>query len=267
MLVDRLIEPFTSLIYQKTKSLEKKLGYRLKLNNLSPGWINGVVIFDMTPVWKKAGMDATGVNYFTIGHIENGLSSRFNQNSPYYQAWLSGYVVRFAKPKKWTIEDHLSLGEADQKNWLSFCGDPDPVAEVDYRKFQKLGRLKTVDFEGALYKGIIWSHTDVGKRKRISTFPLIMVGMAYFFNQSNHKLKVTSDNLMPKWITDSLLESFQGVCLKGYGVIVDITETIKAVLYGNGVIFTDKNGKKHDTFEKIGPEILELFENIEILKI
>lgn len=266
MLVDKLIEPFTSLIYQKTKSLEKKLGYRLKLNNLSLGWINGVVIFDMTPVWKKAGMDATGVNYFTIGHIENGLSSRFNQNSPYYQAWLGGYIVKFPETRNWSIDEHFKLGETDQKNWLSLCGDSDPVADVDYRHYKKIGRLKIGHFSGDLFQGIIWSHSDVGKRKKISIYPLLMAGMAYFINQSNSHLKLNYKNFISRGTSGFLLESFHSICLKGYVAIFEINKTTKAVLYGNGVVFTDKNGQRHDTFKKIGPEILELLKSVEILK-
>lgn len=267
MLIDQLTKPFTSFAYRKVKAREKQLGYRLKLKKLSSGWINGTVIFDMTPVWKKAGMDAIGVNYFTIGNIEDGFSSRFNSKSFYYQAWLGGYIVKFSKKREWSINDHFKLGEADQKNWLSLCGDTNPAADVKFESVQEEGQIKIDKFSGKLYKGIIWSHTDVGKRRKGSIFSLLMAGMAYFFNQSNPGLKLTAQNFIPRRTTDSLLESFQKVCLKGYGVIIDITATTKVVLYGNGVIFTDKNGKKYDTFKKIGPEILRLFKKVEILEV
>ena len=267
MIIDQIIKPLANISYRKTKFREKQLGYRLKLNRLSHGWINGFVIFDMTPVWKKAGMDASGVNYFTIGNIKNSLSSRFNPSSLYYQAWLGGYIVKFSNKREWSINNHFRLGEADQNNWLSLCGDTNPAADVKFESVQEEGQIKIDKFSGKLYKGIIWSHTDVGKRRKGSIFSLLMAGMAYFFNQSNPDLKLTAQNFIPRWTTDSLLESFQKVCLKGYGVIIDITATTKVVLYGNGVIFTDKNGKKYDTFKKIGPEILRLFKKVEIQKL
>ena len=59
------------IYYRYVKSCEKKLGFKVELNNLDPNWINGVMIFDMTPIWKKHGIDARGNNYYTIGKVKN----------------------------------------------------------------------------------------------------------------------------------------------------------------------------------------------------
>ena len=127
------IKPLANLSYNITKRFEKKLGYRVSFN-LPKGWINGLMTFDMTSVWKKYGIDAKGINYFSIGHIKNNLSTRFVPNSKYYQAWLGGYLVKFSGKRNWDIKEHFKLAKADQLNWLKLYGDPEPLAKVQHHE-------------------------------------------------------------------------------------------------------------------------------------
>jgi hypothetical protein len=69
----------------------------------------------MTKTWHRAGLDASGVNYFTIGKVVNGNSTWFDFASDYYQSWLGGYMVKLANPAKWTLKDHYNLALADQE--------------------------------------------------------------------------------------------------------------------------------------------------------
>lgn len=267
MIIDYIAKPFAKVVYKLTKRAEKQSGYKLRLSNLPLGWMNCTTIFDISHVWKRAGMEAIGVSYFTVGDIENGLSSRFNPNSPYYQAWVGGYVVRFSHPREWTVSDHFSLAASDQKDWLKQFGDPGPLAIPDFTNVQEKGKIKVSGFSGNLYKGGIWSHTDMGRAKRGIIFPILMAGLAYFANKDNPKLRVMAQNFMPKWQEDLPVDSFQKIRLEGYTAIIPISENTQVVLFGNGALFTDRSGKKYDTFSKIEPEILQIIKNVQIIKV
>jgi hypothetical protein len=100
MSLDTFIKPLASIAYIITKSKEKRLGYQLEFKNIPRNWLQAKVVYEMDSVWKNEGLHAIGTNYFTIGCIENGLSSRFNPDSVYYQSWLGGYLVKFSEKRK-----------------------------------------------------------------------------------------------------------------------------------------------------------------------
>ena len=265
MFLDVIIQPFAYLSYQLVKQKEKKLGYKLRLPH-SPHFISGTMIFDMTPVWRRAGIDAKGVNYFIIGRVENGISSRFDEKFPYYQAWLGGYIVQFADERNWSVKEHTKLGIEDQKNWLRLYGDKNPIVETDVKSIKKLTQIKISGYAGTLYEGCIWSDTDVGDGKESPLFPYFMAGFAYHFNKSNSQLNLSWAHFIPKWSDQMGITPYQKIYLRGYVIIVDINTSIKAILYANGAQFRDKNGRQYDTFKQIQKELLKLLKNISIEK-
>jgi hypothetical protein len=267
MILETIAKPIAFLSFQQVKKVERLLGFRLILNQDGNKWIDGTMIFDMTPVWKKYGFDATGVNYFTIGKVSNGISSRFDSNSRYYQAWLGGYIVRFFKSRKWTIDDHFHLGEADQKNWLSIYGVKKPVADINFDKVIKHGTFNIGNYKGTLYQGGGDSNTDVGNKTNKSYLSLLWAGGAYFFNKSNSKLNLTHSAFIPNWKEKVLLDSYQVIHLEGYVAIIEIDDKTKAILYANGCSFTDKNGKKIDTFKQLQLELKDCLKKFRIEKV
>lgn len=265
MLLDILTKPLAYLYFQKVKLFEKKIGYRLILHNLKPNWIDSVMIFDMTPVWKKHKIDAGGINYYTIGAIEDGVSTRFQYQSPYYQAWLGGYIVQFTESRNWTVQDHFALGEADQKNWLAMYGDPRPLAVIPEKDCRKLKKIRIGKYQGNLYEVSGWSHTDIGQNKKSVTLAPLLSVCANVFNISNPNLKLTGQNLLPIWSDDVPLSSYQKVNLKGYVAIISINKTTKAVLYNNATVFKDISGKEYNYFSKIKNNLEKQFKSFNIV--
>ena len=267
MFLDLIVRQWVNHDYQNGLEKEKIIGYKLALNKLGPGWINGQMVFDMTGIWRAAGIEAQGVNYFTIGAVENNHSSRFDYRSPYYQAWLGGYLVKFAQSRTWQINDHFKLGEADQKAWLAQYGDPKPQAAVNYQKIIEHKPIIIDKFRAKLYEGSIGSHTDVGKGRRPLLFPLYMTGFAQTFNKSKLGLKLKARNLTPENYRESLpISSFQPIELHGFVAIAAITKYIKAVVYANGAIFKDQQGNQYNTFDKLKPEFLRLMKAVKIYR-
>ena len=266
-MLSALISPFVNIDYSRIKIREKSIGYTLEFPKLPIGWIQGYSVFDMTPVWKKAGLSAVGVTKFTIGNIQNGISTRFDPLSPYYQAWFGGYVVKFDNPYKWTIVDHFKLGEEDQNEWLRLYGDTNPLASVESKNVQLLSKVKIQNFKATIYRGGGWSHTDVGKGKRPILYPLYMEGFAQMIMKSNPRLRLSGNNFSPHWLPSYPLDSFQKIWIDGYVMIVDLTESVKAVVFGNGAIYTDRNSIMYDTFKTLKNEIVKLIKSVEFMQL
>ena len=265
MFLNWLVSGWVNKDYQRALVKEKLIGYRIKLHQLNPGWIDGQMIFDMSGIWQSAGIAAEGVNYFTIGAVVNQHSSRFDYQSPYYQAWLGGYLVRFSQSRSWQVNDHFQLGVADQNTWLGQYGDPNPYAKVDYQHIVKHQPIKIGKYRAQLFEGSIFSHTDVGRGKRPLLFPLYMAGFAQTINKSNPELQLKAKNLTPQNYTGKIpLDSFQPIELHGYVAIIEISRFIKAVIYVNGVIFQDKNGHKYNTFKTLQKDFLKAIKDVEL---
>lgn len=114
--MDQLIKPIAYFYYLLVQFKVKQLSLKLNFPKLSGSWIQGIMMSDMDPVWKRFSVPAHGINFFTIGKVENGISTRFISSSPYFQSWLGGYIAQFTDKRDWTIQDHFRLAEADQKN-------------------------------------------------------------------------------------------------------------------------------------------------------
>lgn len=251
MLIDGITKIPAFIYYKLVKSFEKKLGFKVELNSLESDWINGVMIYDMTHIWKKHGIDAKGLNYYTIGKVKNGLSSRFDPNSPYYQAWLGCYIVQFDKYRDWGVQEHFSLGEADQKYWLKLYGDSSPSATTSKSDFKDLGKIEINGFPGKIYEGAVWSHSDVGLGNKRFYLYLLMSACANIMNFSNKSLTLKGSSFIPKQIKDNQIESYQKIYLKGYFAILELDKKTRAVLYVNATIFENGGRVKTDYFSKI----------------
>lgn len=220
-------------LYKRNIKLEKDIGYRLVLKNIPDSWINGVALIDMTKTWQRAAIRAQGLNYFTIGAVANGLSSRYDPTSPMYQAWFGGYVVRFQEERSWSAKEHVLLGVADQKKWLAYYGDPRPMMEflsIDNGEDVTIGRYKT-----KLYYWTGLSHSDVGNKNNRLLRP-IMHALAAIMNKSNNDLKLVGEIFVPKWNNNLGIEPYCPVDGYGYVAVIGITPKIRAVLYAGSVV-------------------------------
>ncbi len=261
-MLETLSKPFAHLFYHYTKTLEKKLGYLLILPE-DTNWIAGTMLFDMSLVWKRNNIDAIGLNYFTIGAIQDGLSTRYIETSPYYQAWFGGYIVKFSEDRKWTAEDHFNLGLADQKQWLSSYGDPHPFVQLDQAKLIK--KITLDKWSTDLYEVSGWSNSDVGNKPSKLFVPIIFSIFSNMLMISNPNLHLKHKNFLPK--PPEFLTPYQKIYLKGYVAIVELENHTKAVLYINGASFKDKTGKDYDNFEKLKTSFLNLLTSIKIEKV
>ena len=245
----------------KFKKLEHQIGCKLILRNIPDRYINGWVSCDMTRTWKRSGLDVEkGANYFTIGHVLNGESHRFDPNSAEYQSWLGGYTVRLLPGTKWSPEDHFKLAIADQNSWLRYYGDPKPTTTTNGWNLIYKDSLSVDKYIGDLYEFGCNTHDDVGRGYATTSLRLASIWMAASFNISNPNLKLTGKELRPIK-SDNL---YQKLKLMGHIAIFDISENVKVVLYGNGFI---DEAKHVDTFAILKDNILGAMKSCNILEV
>lgn len=249
-------------LLNKLKRAENKIGYKLLFKNIPDIWINGLMRCDMTHTWQKFGLKISrGANYFTVGKVKDGISTRFNFAEPQYQSWLGGYTVKSKQEQEWNLQNHLNLAVADQKSWLKRYGDPNPLCKFEEEYSKVLGPIKLGNYSGTLYEWSCITHSDVGNGFEKIWLKISAVVMATAFNVSNPALNSQGKFLRPS----DKGKNYETLKLSGYIAIFDIKKDVKVVLYGNGVVENDK--VKINTFEIIKNEILRAMKSCEIVKV
>jgi hypothetical protein len=213
----------------------------------------------MTKTWQRFGLDIEkGANYFTMGEVVDGTSSRFDLNAAEYQSWLGGYMVKLATEKMLSVEDHFRLAIADQNSWLRWYGDPEPDTTIEGFEPIEVGKIQVGQYFGTLYEFGCKTHSDVGGSYKTKKLRLASMWMAALFNLSNPNLKITGKELRPR----TSGRSYERLRLHGYIAIFDMAENVKVVLYGNGFIDEEKHT---DTFTILKSNLLNAMKSCEIL--
>jgi hypothetical protein len=245
--------------------LERKIGYELKFSYIPKSWINGWMIFDMTKSWAEHNIKATGVNYFTVGNLVNGLSSRFIRTEKQYQSWLGAYLVKFEEDKEFTIQDHFNLAIADQMNWLRDFGDKNPFIKMQEQNVGKVESLTIGSYQGKLYEFLGGpSHSDVGEKSTNFHNCFEMHVMAEVINKSNPNLELEGSYFLPK----DLSANYETLTLKGYIAIIELEKNVKFVLYGNAAALLNEQGQEIvDYCPLLKEDILFAFKSVVINKL
>jgi hypothetical protein len=243
-------------------ALERRLGYRLDFAGIPKGWTPGIIKLNLTRRWHAFGLKVTGVDYFTLGSPENGVSTRFDETANQYQSWFGGYLVRFHDSKSPALQDCLDLAVVDQYDWLRHYGDPDPVCGLHENGFRRVTSFELDGFAAQLYEGGGISHSDLGTTANWLWLVIVRRLMAALFNLSNSKLQLSHKSFLP-----NKDEAYRQIVLRGYIVVVEIEERLVAVLYGNGAVFKNSDGRTKDKFALIRGELLASLRSVRILKV
>ena len=224
-----MLDKVTQLVARRVLSnelkLQKKIGYKLVFKNLPKDWIDGYALVGMTLTWHSYGLPIRGLNYFTVGSLKNGLSSRFIMDSDLYQAWLGGYVFQSKKRLYWHSDDYLRLAEADQEGWLRHYGDKAPG--MDFGTLKKVDELIVSGKKAQLFEWVGVTQSDVGNIDHSLLLKVMSDGMAYMMNTLTPGLKLKGKNFIPK-ISHV---TYQELAISGYMILVNINPTTKAVFF------------------------------------
>jgi hypothetical protein len=218
---------------------EKADGVAMVFGVRPPAWITPMKNL-MNPIWQPIG--ATGVNYYTFAGPARALrsySERSNPASPYYQAWVGGYVT---KRQDGTLPADLTawakqVTELDQRSWLAAMGDPHPLAD-----FSVPTALQKVVIDGhalQLWHGTMRSHSDLSDESAGALATL--VGMP------------------PRASWPAGTRSFHDLTLDGYFVCwSDTTRNVSVVIYAVAATAADRSAREHDETSHIQDELLRM---------
>jgi hypothetical protein len=200
----------------------------------------------MNSIWQPIG--ATGVNYYTFAgpaRVFRSYSERSNPTSPYYQAWVGGYVTKMqdgtlpADLPAWAKE----VTELDQRSWLAAMGDPHPVAD-----FSVPTAAQTVVIDGhasQLWHGTMRSHSDISDHPEGALATL--VGMP------------------PKasWPAGTL--SFNDLTLDGYFVCwSDSTRNVSVVIYVVAAMPATQSAREASETGRLQNELLSMMRGVKL---
>ena len=241
------------------QKLERGIGYKFVFHNIPSFYINGWVSCDMTKTWRHLNV-VKGANYFTMGKLIKGESSRFERGTVEYQSWFGAYTLKLKSKGNWTTKDHFNLAIADQNNWLKWYGDEKPATSVKGWNPIEISKVRMGGYSGSLYEFGCDTFSDVGRANNTIKLWLASAWMAAWFNLSNSHLRITGRELRPR----ASKINYEKLKLKGYIAIFDLPENVKVVVYANG--FVDE--QKHiDTFNSIRYNLLKAIESCEIVKL
>jgi hypothetical protein len=262
-MIENIVQKLAQLIFlPKLRKVEHEIGYKLVFRDIPPRYINGWVSWDMTKTFKKFGLAIeAGANYWTMGKIVRGDSSRYDQNAPEYQSWLGGYAVKLVPGQMWGVDDHFKLAIADQNSWLRTYGDPNPMTNIAGWKFTPVDAIQRGEYSGTLFDWGCTTDSDVGNRDNNVKLYFESIVMAALFNLSNPNLHLEAKELRP----NTSRKTYKTLRLHGYIAIFDVAENVKVVLYGNGAIVAKKDGAT-DTFIALKNDLLTAMQSCEIVK-
>jgi len=196
----------------------------------------------MNPMWQSIG--AEGVNYYTFAGPSNLLrsySERSEPSSPYYQAWVGGYVT---KRRDGTLPQDLpawakQVTELDQRSWLAAMGDPQPLAEAAVPI--SAGNVVVDGHTLELWHGTMRSHSDLSEKPNGPLATLI--------------------GMPPKSSWPPGIRSFHDVTLDGYFVCwPDATRRVSIVVYAVAASSPDQAATVNASRRDIRGELLSLME-------
>lgn len=247
--------------------VERKIGYRLAFPDISTRFIPSIVSWPMTEVWRDYGLDIeAGMNYWTIGAVQSGISSRYDRNAPEYQAWLGGYLVKLPPGRLWRPEDHIKLALADQDSWLLHRGDPNPASSMKGHEFTTIDTILIGPYTGTIYETGGTTHSDVGDGYDRSWpyFSIASMITAALMNILRPGLRLTGAMMRPQKTDDRPYETLD---LRVYFAIFELENNAHAILYGNGTLIPQASRNIVDTLPAIADDLLRTIRACEIIKL
>ena len=224
---------------------ERQDGVAIDFIGITPAWVKPMKNL-MNTIWTP--IQAKGVNYFTFaapGNLFRSFSERSNPRSPYYQAWVGGYVT---KRTDGSVPSDLPMWASqvtalDQRSWLSAMGDPMPVA--DFGPAAPVGNIEIDGRDLQLWHGTMQSHSDLSDHP---SGPLAtLLGMP------------------PKSTWPIGIAAFHDVILDGYFACwSDPTRNISVVIYAVAAVFGKQSEVVGDNRRIIKDELLNLMKSAKI---
>lgn len=213
-----------------------------------PAWIASMKN-QMNDIWDP--IKADGVNYFMFAAprtLLSNYSERSNPKSPYYQAWVGGYIIRRRDGSAPTDLQSWAwqVTTLDQRSWLSAMGDPRPLAEPG--SATKDGDIVIDGHRLPLWHGIMRSHSDLSEHP---TGPLAtLIGMP-------------AKSSWPEGV-----DSFHEVTLDGYFVCWhEPLHHVSVVIYAVSASYVGSSPNAQPVTPFVNDELLNLMRSAKLVSV
>jgi hypothetical protein len=192
-----------------------------------------------------------GVNYFMFAGPHTLLSTfseRSNPQSPYYQSWVGGYVI---KQRDGSVPNDLQswawqVTTLDQRSWLSTMGDPRPLAESG--SATNAGDITIDGHRLPLWHGIMRSHSDLSDHPAGTLATLI--------------------GMPPKSSWPEGVNSFHDVTLEGYFVCwPEPVHHVSVVIYAVSASYAGPPPTAQHSGKTINDELLNLMKSAKLASV
>jgi len=159
------------------------------------GWLSEMCWGDLTWVWRKNGIDATGIAGFICGKSDtHSCSTLWDPASPNYLAWCGVYIYRpdkfsdFYEPATGATELARNIGYKDDITWSKMYGNKRASYEEIHIERLDMPEL-SVFYPVESYFSVVRCQTYLGSKSRSLTSRLASSTMAsLYWKTSNIKL-------------------------------------------------------------------------------
>lgn len=165
--------------------------FKVVLNEIPRGWIDRICWGDLTQVWRRSGVPATGVGGFICaGGDPAGCSALWNPESPGYLAWCGVYIYKPDRFEDFYQEDTgatgmaRELGYKDDLSWSKIYGNPRAFYEELH--IEKLSQpLVSVPFQTESYFSTVRCQSYLGPGSRRFTARVAALTMAALYRKTS----------------------------------------------------------------------------------
>ncbi len=198
---------------------------------------------EMNEIWSPAKL--RGINYYTFAGPATWLASfsgRSDPRSPYYQAWVGGYVVKMPADAAPQDPETLirELTTLDQRSWLDAMGDTKPMVQID--SVERAGQAVIDGSSWPLWHATYRSHSDLSARPQTQLAQL---------------LGMPAESAWPAGVT-----SFHEVALEGYmATRVDTHRHVAIVLYECLASYPSQPGTSAQARERANDVLLQIMKS------
>lgn len=165
--------------------------FQVVFNEIPEGWIKKICWGDLTNVWRKNGIPATGVGGSLCGKGDSsGCSTLWNPESPNYLAWCGVYIYKpdsfsdFYQKEIGATEMARNLGYKDDISWSKIYGNKRAFYEEVY--IEKLSKpLISAPFQTESYFSTVRCQTYLGPKSRSFIARLASATMAALYRKTS----------------------------------------------------------------------------------
>ena len=249
--------------YEKTL-LNLRVPFKIDFGYFPRGWIRGILWGDLTTVWRKSNIPASGVAGFTCGDKSNGHSSLWEPDSPNYLAWCGVYIYRpdrfedFYKSGLGVTELAREIGYRDDISWSKLFGNG--KANYEEVKIERIDPLAHLPYYTESYFSTVKCQTYLGNGSSTLKTKLVSLTLAHYYRYTSRVSVGENFFFPPKKLSKE--HNYEDILRDLWVLFLPLKElNLVVVFYATSVRATDNSW---NYTEALKDEFMQFFRGIRI---